>query len=144
MDKMNEYKIKDSEKEGSTRLNESDVAYALINKTVDSRCILALKEETGISGELLSGWLHVTSKTLRSYVTRKVSLPETVGEQVLLLTSLFRLGVVVFGSVKAFEVWLTRENAMLDGLKPVDLLGSVSGIRLIESRLYGIEYGDNA
>jgi len=144
MDIMNEYKIKDSEKEDSSRLNESDVAYALINKTVDSRCILALKEEAGISGELLSGWLHMTSKTLRSYLTRKVSLPETVGEQVLLLTSLFRLGAVVFGSAKAFEVWLNRENGMLDGLKPVNLLGSVSGIRLIESRLYGIEYGDNA
>jgi len=144
MNVMNEYKIKDLEKDAAFRLNESDVAYALINKTVDSRCLLALKEETGISGELLSGWLHMTSKTLRSYLTRKASLPETVGEQVLLLTSLFRLGIVVFGSAKAFEVWLNSENGMLDGLKPVDLLGSVSGIRLIESRLYGIEYGDNA
>jgi len=141
---MSEYKIKDSKKKGTNRLNESDVAYALINKTVDSRCLLALKDETGIGGELLSGWLHMTSKTLRSYLTRNVSLPETVGEQVLLLTSLFRLGSVVFGSVKVFEVWLNRENGMLDGLKPADLLGSVSGIRLIESRLYGMEYGDNA
>jgi len=141
---MIEYKIKDLEKNAAARLNESDVAYALINKTVDSRCLLALKEETGIGGEMLSGWLHITSKTLRSYLTRKVSLSETVGEQVLLLTSLFRLGIVVFGSAKAFEVWLTRENSMLDGFMPVDLLGSVSGIRLIESRLYGIEYGDNA
>ena len=141
---MSEYKIKDSKKKGTNRLNESDVAYALINKTVDSRCLLALKDETGIGGELLSGWLHMTSKTLRSYLTRNVSIPETVGEQVLLLTSLFRLGSVVFGSVKVFEVWLNRENGMLDGLKPADLLGSVSGIRLIESRLYGMEYGDNA
>jgi hypothetical protein len=141
---MSEYKIKDLEENGSNRLNESDVAYALINKTVDSRSLLALKEETGIGGELLSGWLHMTSKTLRSYLTKNVNLPENVGEQVLLLTSLFRLGTVVFGSAKDFEIWLNRENGMLDGLKPAGLLGSVSGIRLIESRLYGMEYGDNA
>lgn len=141
---MKEYEINKSETELSSRLNESDVAYALINNKVDSLSLLALKEETGISGELLSGWLHMTPKTLRAYLSRKVSLSETIGEQVLLLTSLFRYGAVVFGSVKAFEVWLNRENGMLDGLKPINLLGSVSGIRLIESRLYGMEYGDNA
>ena len=141
---MKEYEINKSETELSSRLNESDVAYALINNKVDSLSLLAFKEETGISGELLSGWLHMTPKTLRTYLSRKVSLSETIGEQVLLLTSLFRYGAVVFGSVKAFEVWLNRENGMLDGLKPIDLLGSVSGIRLIESRLYGMEYGDNA
>lgn len=134
----------DLEKERPIRLNESDVVYALLNKTVDSGYLMALKEETGISGEVLSGWLHVTPKTLRNYLVRKSSLSETVGEQVLLLTALFRHGADVFGSVKAFEVWLGRENGMLDGLKPVDLLGSVSGIRLIDSRMYGIEYGDNA
>ena len=124
-------------------MNESDVVYALLNKTVDSGYLMALKEVMGISGEVLSGWLHVTPKTLRSYLIRKASLSEPVGELVLLLTTLFRHGAVVFGSVKDFEVWLGRENSMLDGLKPADMLGSVSGIRLIDSRLYGIEYGDN-
>ena len=141
---MKEYKKSNLDKEHSTRLNESDVVYALLNKSVDSGSLMALKEETGISGEVLSGWLHVTPKTLRSYLVRKASLSETVGEQVLLLTSLFKHGALVFGSTKDFERWLSRENLMLDGLKPVDMLGSVSGIRLIDNRLYGMEYGDNA
>lgn len=140
---MSDYKTLDLEKNLPSRLNESDVVYALLNKTVDSGSLIALKEVTGISGEVLSGWLHLTPKTLRSYLKRKSSLSEPVGELVLLLTNLFRHGAVVFGSVKDFEVWLGRENSMLDGLKPADMLGSVSGIRLIDSRLYGIEYGDN-
>lgn len=141
---MIEYKITNTEKALSSRLNESDVVYALLNKTVDSGHLMTLKEETGISGEVLSGWLHVTPKTLRSYLIRKASLSEILGEQVLLLSSLFKHGAEVFGSMKAFEVWLGRENGMLDGMKPGDLLGSVSGIRLIDGRLYGLEYGDNA
>ena len=141
---MKKYKTLNLEKMQSSRLNESEVVYALLNKTVDSGNLMTLKEETGISGEVLSGWLHVTPKTLRSYLVRKSTLSEILGEQVLLLSSLFRHGAAVFGSMKEFECWLGLENLMLDGLKPADVLGSISGIRLIDNRLYGIEYGDNA
>jgi len=141
---MKDYKVINMEKVQSSRLNESEVVYALLNKTVDSGDLMTLKEETGISGEVMSGWLHVTPKTLRSYLVRKTSLSEILSEQVLLLSSLFRHGAAVFGSTKEFECWLGLENLMLDGLKPTDLLGSVSGIRLIDNRLYGMEYGDNA
>lgn len=141
---MKEYKTLNLENSQSSRLNESDVVYALLNKTVDSGYLMSLKEETGISGEVLSGWLHVTPKTLRSYLMRKSSLSVILGEQVLLLSALFKHGAQIFGSNKEFESWLGRENLMLDGLKPADMLGSVSGIRLIDNRLYGMEYGDNA
>lgn len=141
---MKEYKTLNLENSQSSRLNESDVVYALLNKTVDSGYLMSLKEETGISGEVLSGWLHVTPKTLRSYLMRKSSLSVILGEQVLLLSALFKHGAQIFGSNKEFESWLDRENLMLDGLKPADMLGSVSGIRLIDNRLYGMEYGDNA
>jgi len=141
---MNDYEKFDHEKLPSVRLNESDVVYALMNKQVDSGFLMAFKEEAGVSGEELSGWLHVTSKTLRSYLAKKTNISETLGEQVLLLTALFRHGAQVFGSMKAFERWLGMENSLLDGMKPTDLLGTISGIRLIDNRLYGLEYGDNA
>lgn len=141
---MNDCKTNDLEKAPSVRLKESDVVYALMNKQVDSGFLMAFKNETGISGEELSGWLHVTSKTLRSYLAKKTTLSDTLGEQVLLLTDLFRHGAQVFGSIKVFERWLSMENSLLDGMKPTDLLGTISGIRLIDNRLYGLEYGDNA
>lgn len=137
---MNSYK----QIEPTERLKEADVAYALMDRAVDSGVLMTFKDVTGVSGELLAGWLHVTPKTLRSYLSRKVLLSDTVGEQVLLLQALFKRGCRMFGSHKAFETWLSRENGLLDGLKPLALLGSVSGIRLVESRLIGLEYGDNA
>lgn len=141
---MNKYKLPDSESNLSSRLNDADVVYALRNNKVDSGSLMALKEESGISGEMLSGWLHVTPKTLRSYLSRKSVLSETLGEQVLLLRALFKHGASVFGTVQLFETWLEKENLMLDCIKPKDLLGTVSGIRMIDDRLYGMEYGDNA
>ena len=84
------------------------------------------------------------AKTLRSYIAQKTALSDIIGEQVLLLAALYNHGTNVFGSAAAFDVWLGREHALLDGLKPMDLLGSVSGIRLVDSHLFGIEYGDNA
>lgn len=141
---MNNYKLPDSESNLSSRLNDADVVYALRNHKVDSGSLMALKEESGISGEMLSGWLHVTPKTLRSYLARKSVLSETLGEQVLLLRALFKHGASVFGTIQQFETWLERENLILDSIKPKDLLGTVSGIRMIDDRLYGMEYGDNA
>jgi len=132
------------DKEDSFRLNDAEVAYALLNNKVDTESLRSLKEETGVSGEALSAWLHVTPKTLRNYLVRKSALSETLGEQVLFLRALFRHGASVFGSVKDFETWLERENLMLDRMKPKDFLGSVSGVRFIDDQLYGMEYGDNA
>lgn len=127
-----------------SRLNDSEVVYALMTKQVDTGCLIALKEESGVSGELLSTWLHVTPKTLRSYLARKSVLAENLGEQVLFLRALFKHGSSVFGSVREFESWLERENRMLDWVMPKDYLGTVSGIRFIDDMLYGMEYGDNA
>lgn len=141
---MKEYKQVDSDKEQSFRLNDAEVVYAVMNSQVDTDSLISLKEEAGVSSDVLSGWLHVTPKTLRSYLVRKSVLSETLGEQVLLLRALFKHGASVFGSSKNFESWLDVENLMLDQIKPKEFLGTISGIRFIDDRLYGMEYGDNA
>jgi uncharacterized protein (DUF2384 family) len=50
---------------------------------------------------------------------------------------------VVFGSSQSFKNWLFKENLLLFNKKPSHFLKSVSGIRLIDDRLTGMEYGDN-
>jgi hypothetical protein len=144
MSKMMDYNKKKWEEDFSLRLNDADVVFAVLAKQVDTGSLIALKEESGVSGEMLSVWLHVTPKTLRSYLSRKSVLAENLGEQVLLLRALFKHGASVFGSVKVFESWLEKENRMLDWMKPKSYLGTITGIRFIDDSLYGMEYGDNA
>jgi hypothetical protein len=141
---MKAYELPVNREDLPLRLNDAEVSYALLHKQLDSRCLIDLKEESGVSGECLSSWLHVTPKTLRSYLVRNTALAENLAEQVLLLRSLFRHGASVFGSAKSFERWLETENRMLDGEKPGEYLGTISGIRFIDDSLFGMEYGDNA
>lgn len=126
------------------RLSESDTIYFLRKNNIDGKFLSNFKISTGLSLEVLSEWLHVTPKTLRNYLSRDSGFEGPVGEQVLLLASLFKHGSSVFGSYKSFEFWLNSANHMLNGIKPAEMLSSVSGIRLIDDRLTGIEYGDNA
>lgn len=53
-------------------------------------------------------------------------------------------GVKVFGSLDKFSDWLDEGNLFLSGKKPLEFLGTLDGIKLIDDRLTGIEYGDNA
>jgi uncharacterized protein (DUF2384 family) len=66
-----------------------------------------------------------------------------VKEQVLLLLSLIKHGVEVFGSVKEFDNWLNAENFYFDNKSPVTFLNTITGMKFIDDRLTAMEYGDN-
>lgn len=141
---MKNYLNAETSEDDLIRMNESDVVYALRNQTVNTTTLISLKNQYNIRGENLSKWLHITPKTLRSYMSQRSVLSDGIGEQIILLSALFHHGSSVFGSVAGFDAWLNNEHPLLDGVKPMELLGSVSGIRLVDNRLFGIEYGDNA
>ena len=52
-------------------------------------------------------------------------------------------GIEVFGSENDFIDWLDSPNVFLEDKKPLEFLNTTSGIKLINSRLTGIQYGDN-
>jgi uncharacterized protein (DUF2384 family) len=77
-----------------------------------------------------------------------------VKEQVLLLLSLIKHGVEIFGSMKEFESWLNQENFYFDNKSPVSFLNTITGspvsflntitgIKFIDDRLTAMQYGDN-
>jgi|WetSurMetagenome_2_1015567.scaffolds.fasta_scaffold168931_3 hypothetical protein len=141
--KMKDYKEVDLQ-DIPLRLSEPEVVYALRNRDVDGCYLMSLKDQGGVSGEALSRWLHITPKTLRSYMKLESPLGENLKEQVLLLASLFRHGAEVFASPEGFIRWLHAPNFYLDGSAPETFLNTVSGIRFVDDRLYGLEFGDNA
>ena len=58
--------------------------------------------------------------------------------------ALFEHGAVVFGSVADFKTWLGRKNFFFDKNPPAAFLQTEDGMKFIDDRLTGIEYGDNA
>ena len=103
-----------------------------------------LKDNTGATDDTIANWLNVNVKTYRSYRVERTSLKPDVIEHLIILTAVVKHGIAVFGSSEGFGKWLHSDNFMLGGQKPSDLFNTNSGVRLVDDRLTGMEYGDNA
>lgn len=106
---------------------------------------LALKDLTGSTDEDISDWLNISVKTYRRYKNplTKIEVRADLHEHTIMLVSLFKHGKKVFGDHGAFSKWLNKENFFFGKKKPVTFLNTISGIKFIDSRLTGIEFGDN-
>ena len=125
-------------------VNESNVLY-LINKVgIQSDYLLKLKDLTGFTDDTIASWLNINVKTFRTYKKSKVPLKPDLQEHLILLISLIKHGLDVFHDKQDFDKWLDTPNFQLDMDKPMSYLNTISGIRFIDQRLTGIEYGDNA
>jgi len=125
------------------RISDAEVLYLLQSKDINGEYIAYVKEYSKIKDELLSDWLNVNVKTFRSYKKQDSTLKENLQEHVILLISLYKHGIEVFGEVEDFNLWLDTENYFLDYSKPIHYLKTVTGIRFIDDRLTALEYGDN-
>lgn len=88
--------------------------------------------------------LDVERRTLTRWTKSKESselISEQKTDRLLVLESLLKLGIKVFGSGYEFNQWLHQPVFALDGNKPIDLIKTESGRRKVESVLHQIEHG---
>ena len=124
-------------------VNDSEVLTYLQTNQIDSKHVNFLKKISGYTDDILSGWLDVSVKTLRSYKTTEIQLKDTIKERVLLLISLMNHGIAVFGTNTKFDQWLNTGNYFFDGKAPASFLNTITGIRFVNDRITAMEYGDN-
>jgi putative toxin-antitoxin system antitoxin component (TIGR02293 family) len=124
-------------------INDSEILNLLYHNDINWQYLNALKTYTDFKDDTISDWLNISVKTFREYKKPQSSFKENVKEQVLLLLSLIRHGVDVFGSVKEFDLWLNQENFYFDNKAPISYMNTITGIRFIDDRLTALEYGDN-
>ena len=124
-------------------INDSEILYFLHTKDVNWQHVNAIKTLTDFNDDILSDWLNVSVKTFREYKKPQTTFKENVKEQVLLLLSLIKHGIGVFGSVKEFDQWLNRKNFYFDNKSPNSFLNTVTGVKFVDDRLTAMEYGDN-
>lgn len=110
----------------------------------DQSFLQKLKSLSHCSDDRIAYWLNMNVKTYRKHRDQSLPLKADNREQLILLMTLINHGIQVFGAPKDFHTWLETENFFLDHKKPADLLNTNSGVRLIDDRLTGMEYGDNA
>jgi putative toxin-antitoxin system antitoxin component (TIGR02293 family) len=121
------------------------VLFNAIGDQVDfSNHLSKLKAFTEASDDTIADWLNVNVKTYRTYRVPGAVLRPDIQEHIVILLTLARHGLAVFGTSAAFGQWLHTAHFMLDQRRPADLLNTNSGVRLVDDRLSGIEFGDNA
>lgn len=99
---------------------------------------------SGFSKEEFQDTFKTNVKTIQNYVSSASRLDASLSEKLLKSFSLFEKGIEIFGSAKAFHLWLNTSSYGLGNQIPFDLMDTITGISLIEEELIRIEYGDLA
>jgi uncharacterized protein (DUF2384 family) len=124
---------------------DTDKTLELIRSEQDSRSYFGmLKDLTNEDDEEISNWLDISVKTFRSYKNTQKAIKSALTEHVIMLISLFKHGVDIFGSPGQFKKWLSVSNFYFDNKAPIHFIDTISGIKFIDDRLTGLEFGDNA
>lgn len=123
--------------------NDMDVLFYIKKQDINSLYLNYLKEITTFKDDVISEWLNISVKTLRTYRKPETSFKENIKEHIVMILSLYDHGIEVFGNAINFDKWLDSNNFYFDNKSPKDFLSTISGIRFIDDRLTAIEYGDN-
>ena len=124
-------------------ISDSEILNLLHTNEINGEFIEAIKEMTDLKDQMISVWLNISVRSFRSYRQTNSRLKENLKEHVIVLLSLIKHGIQVFGTKDGFDQWLTTGNFFLDSKTPVTFLNTVTGIRFIDERLTAMEYGDN-
>lgn len=100
----------------------------------------ALAKKLGVSMERMSALLHISHRTLQRK-SPSDNLSVHVSEQILSIAEVIRKGIEVMGDQNRLELWLHSELSSLNHKKPIDLMDTTFGTRLLISILGRIEHG---
>jgi uncharacterized protein (DUF2384 family) len=125
------------------RISDSEVQKLLRTSDINWYYMAKLKEYAALQDEILSNWLNISVKTFRTYKKPENTFKDNLKEQIILLFSLFKHGIDIFGTREEFNQWLNTKNFFFDNNMPVSYLNTITGIRFVDNRLTAMEFGDN-
>lgn len=100
---------------------------------------------TGLTIKTLSEEIfEITPKTFIKYKNNETKIPSRIAELAIELSTLYELGILVFGNSATFNLWLEKENLFFNNTKPVQYLNTSTGIHLVYEELKRIEFGATA
>ena len=131
------------ENEKNERLDRLTDDYWVIDNApagVTKRQLEDLAGRLKISMRAMAKLLRVSERTLSRYDPEKL-LKESVSEHILQIERAVDVGQDVFGDPELFLRWLRHSCEALGGKLPIDLIGSITGARLVCDELVRIDYG---
>jgi len=114
--------------------------YELSAAGLPKRALTSLAAKLGLPLRAMAQLLRLGERTIQRKKEQDL-LDTDASEQVLQIAVVYATGAALFGSVETFQRWMAAENIALGGKKPLDLLPSRYGARLILDILGRIDSG---
>ena len=128
-----------------SKIDSNEILQIVHSSAIDSKNYFTILKAISHSDDKeLSDWLSISEKTFRTHKTSDKTTKPSLKEHAIMLISLFKHGIEIFGNEEKFKQWLKTENFYFGQKTPVVFIDTASGIKFIDDRLTGIEYGDNA
>jgi putative toxin-antitoxin system antitoxin component (TIGR02293 family) len=134
-----------SQKLGGKKLLGVDVSsevdfVELIERGLPLASLSVLAEQEGLGPDDIDR-LIIPRRTLSHRKARNQPLNRTESERAIRIASLTSLAEETFANSDKARIWLRRETAALGGRRPLDLLETEPGARMVEQLLYRIGHG---
>lgn len=113
-------------------------------KGLNAKAALDFLSISGFTYDEFQQTFNTTVKTVQNYAVQGLKLDASLSEKLLISFELFKNGLEVFGSNKAFHQWLNTPAYGLGNQIPFTLMDTFTGITLIEEEVQRIAYGDLA
>ena len=94
-----------------------------------------------LSGKEWAKVLHVSERTLQRIREEKRPLDMDASERLLEVNRLFKHGEELFGTMERFVIWINRNIYSMGGHRPIDLMSTLAGLRMVRQQLGRIEHG---
>lgn len=102
--------------------------------------LLHLVSNLGVSMRSMAQLLGVAYRTIQRKGKQDL-LDHSTSEQILQIAQVYCRGQDVFESSQNFRAWMNAQNAALGGKKPIELLPSRYGARMVLTILGRVEHG---
>ena len=102
--------------------------------------LVSVSNYLGVTMDRMSEILHVSPRTLQRKGEGNV-LGVFSSEQAIEVAEVISTGLQVFGSIERFHKWLYGPLLALGGTKPIDLLDTSFGTKLLVKELGRLEHG---
>lgn len=108
---------------------------------VPAEAIDAVRERTGLNLSEILQVLSVSNSTLKRRRQRSERLPLEVADALFRLLHVFQSAEDVLGTRDQARTWLVTPNRALNHHRPLDLLASTVGTRIVEDELSALDHG---
>lgn len=127
---------------GRTIRNDLDM-YEAAQSGLPKKALENLSKTLGFTAKKMASILQVTERTIQRKRDTDI-LDVHMSEKILQIADVYSKGCGVFDSSEQFNDWLKLENRALGNRKPVDLLTSQYGAKMVLDELGRIAYGVTA